>query len=73
MFAPPPPADDDDKGAVVAAPPLKRRRGLSDGAIVSIAIVCVAGSALPISLLVASPPRGGGKGGEAVGDLEGAG
>ena len=35
------------------SPPPKRRRGLSDGAIVSIAIVCVAGSALPISLLVA--------------------
>ena len=35
------------------SPPPKRRRGLSDGAIVSIVIVCVAGSVLPISLLVA--------------------
>ena len=46
---------DDEKGRPPPppSPPPKRRRGLSDGAIVSIAIVCVAGSALPISLLVA--------------------
>ena len=44
----------DEKGEPPSpSPPPKRRRGLSDGAIVSIAIVCVAGSALPISLLVA--------------------
>ena len=48
-------AADDEKGEPPAPspPPPKRRRGLSDGAIVSIVIVCVAGSALPISLLVA--------------------
>ena len=47
-------AADDEKGEPSSpSPPPKRRRGLSDGAIVSIAIVCVAGSALPISLLVA--------------------
>ena len=31
----------------------KTRRGLSDGAIVSIVVVCIAGSVLPLSLLVA--------------------
>ena len=47
-------AADDEKGEPSSpSPPPKRRRGLSDGAIVSIVIVCVAGSALPISLLVA--------------------
>ena len=48
-------AADDEKGEPPPSPspPPKRRRGLSDGAIVSIVIVCVAGSALPISLLVA--------------------
>ena len=48
-------AADDEKGEPPPSPSPspKRRRGLSDGAIVSIVIVCVAGSALPISLLVA--------------------
>jgi len=47
-------AADDEKGEPSSpSPPPKRRRGLSDGAIVSISIVCVAGSVLPISLLVA--------------------
>ena len=54
VFAAAADAADDEKGEPSSpSPPPKRRRGLSDGAIVSIAIVCVAGSALPISLLVA--------------------
>ena len=47
-------AADNEKGEPPPpSTPPKRRRGLSDGAIVSIVIVSVAGSALPISLLVA--------------------